>query len=97
MSETDWTEGKGLKDGFHDMDWNGKSTLGVTRIQRKEYDDESDKYIKRVLFQVKIQWGSLWGTMVFGTDEDFKTAFNEAIEKAINDGCPAHWLPEVLA
>ena len=95
--KTDWTEGNGLKDGFHDMNWNGKSTLGVTRIQREEYHDDKNYMVKVLLYQVKIVWGSLWGTMVFGINKDFKTAFNDAIITAINDGCPADWLPEVLA
>ena len=95
MSETDWIEGEGLKDGFHNTNWNAKSTLGVTRIQRADYDD-NEKPITRILFEVKIIWGSTWGHSDFGINEDFKTAFNEAIEKALSHGCPAHWLPEVL-
>ena len=78
MADTDWQEGKQLKDGRPDVDYVG------AHIQ---------VYLDHQGWVCQIRWGTTWGHLAFGKGSDTSEAIGMAVEQASANGCPAQWLP----
>lgn len=87
MAETDWQEGKQIKDGRPDVDYVG------AHIQMHLGHD--DRWI------CKIRWGDTFAHLAFGKGSDCYGGAAEAIqaatEQALRNGCPIQWLPDGVA
>jgi hypothetical protein len=81
---THYSEGKGLKGGLPDFDWNhGIIKLNPTSSRN---DNNEPGWV------AKIQWGDTWGDLAFGFGTSAQEALEEGIEKAKKDGCPPAWI-----
>ena len=80
MTKTDWTEGKGLRDGYPDPDWSSRAFIN-------SWPDNDG-------WNVHIVWGSTWGNLACAVDIDFNTAMDKAVKMAIKEKCPTNWLPK---
>lgn len=80
MAETDWQEGKQIKDGRPDVDYVGAHI---------------EVYLDHEGWVCKIRWGNTWGHLAFGKSATAVQAMAEAVEQASVNGCPMEWLPRV--
>ena len=78
MAETDWQEGKQIKDGRPAVDYVG------AHIQ---------VYLDHYGWVCKIRWGTTWGHLAFGKGSDASEAIEMAVAQASVNGCPPQWLP----
>ena len=81
MAETDWQEGRGLKNGRPDPDYAGAHI--------EVFLDYANLWV------CKIRWGTTWGHLAFGKSATAVMAMGEAVEQASLNGCPDEWLPRV--
>ena len=96
-NQHEWVEGKGLEDGWPDINWTGASgpiVIYSKLVEEVEYDDNfvvQRRYMKR-LFTCKIRWGDAWKHAVFVEDSSLLLALQEGIRKAVENGCPPEWV-----
>ena len=92
-----WSEGKGLVDGWPDIDWTGTGgpiVIYSKIVEETEYDDNfvvQRRYKKRV-FTCKVQWGGAFKHVVYREHASLLIALQEALEAAEKEGCPPEWV-----
>ena len=88
MTEHTWTEGKGLRDALPDIDWPMRKLITVYPHWQGAAGTDSHPS-----WSVQICWGDTWGHFAMYVANEFDVAMRKACESAIEQGCPAVWLP----